>query len=349
MSKKRRSFFKSILLAVILLSIVLTGLYIYRSVFRTNVDLHGEPSAILLIPTGASFRMVKDSLYRHGWIRDRRSFEWTALRKQYDSNVKPGRYRIKQGMTNQSLVDLLRSGEQEAVNLFFQNARTPAELAGRIARQIEADSLGLLNLMNDHEFLHQYGVTPATLFAITIPNTYQFFWNTSPKGFLLRMYKESEKFWNAKRKERAAAIGLTQVQVVTLASIVEKETAMNSEKRVIAGVYMNRLMRNMPLQADPTLIFAWHDYTIKRVLNRHKEILSPYNTYLHTGLPPGPICLPSTASIDAVLEFESHDYLYFCAREDFSGYHNFAVTLSEHNRNAARYQQALGRTKSRQP
>jgi UPF0755 protein len=341
MSRTRKNILKPILFLAILLGIGLTAGYLYRSVYRSNLNLHGASSAVLLVPTGASFRALKDSLYVHDYIRDRGSFEWTAERKGLDEHVRPGRYRIRKGMSNTGLVDMLRSGDQEPVRVFFQNARTPAELAGRISRQIEADSLALLNLMKDREFLQEFNVAPATVFTIMIPNTYEFYWNTSARGFVTRMYGEARKFWKGARTQKADSIGLSVSEVVTLASIIEKETAMNSEKALIAGVYMNRLKRKMPLQADPTLIYAWNDYTIKRVLNRHKEIRSPYNTYKFPGLPPGPICIPSIASIDAVLNYRKTDYYYFCAKEDFSGYHNFARTLAEHNRNAARYQRAL--------
>lgn len=332
------------LVIVLVLLIGLVGIYLYRRAYRHNLDLHGSSSAILLIPTGAGFDAVKDSLLAHGYLRNPGSFEWTAKRKGYDRQVRPGRYRLKEGMTNSALVDLLRSGAQEPVRLFFRHARTPAELAGKVSGYIEADSLAILNLMRDQDFLRAFGVTPVTVFTILIPNTYEFFWNTSAQGFMTRMYKESEKFWEGARSEAAGEIGLSRTQVVTLASIVEKETYMNAEKAAIAGVYMNRLRLGMMLQADPTLIYAWNDYTIKRVLDRHKTINSPFNTYVHPGIPPGPICLPSVASIDAVLHYEKHDYLYFCAKEDFSGYHNFASTLAAHNRNAARYQQALSRS-----
>jgi UPF0755 protein len=197
--------------------------------------------------------------------------------------------------------------------------------------------------MRDPGYLSEFGAGPATVFALFIPNTYEFLWNTTADQFIRRMYKERQKFWNDERLTLMSLEGLTIPGVITLSSIIEKETAKNAEKQVIAGVYMNRLRKGWPLQADPTLIFAWNDYTIKRVLNKHKEIDSPYNTYKHTGLPPGPICLPSVSSIDAVLNYEKHDYLYFCAKEDLSGYHNFAVTLAEHNRNAERYQAALKR------
>jgi UPF0755 protein len=178
-------------------------------------------------------------------------------------------------------------------------------------------------------------------FVLFIPNTYDFFWNTSADQFIRRMAEEQKKFWNSSRKEKAENAGLDIKNVIILASIVEKETVKDKEKPLIAAVYMNRLKKNWPLQADPTLIYAWNDFSIKRVLNKHKEIDSPYNTYLHTGLPPGPICLPSVSSIDAVLNHAANDFIYFCAKEDLSGYHNFAVTLDEHNRNAARYQAAL--------
>jgi UPF0755 protein len=271
------------------------------------------------------------------------SFEWVAQKKKFTLKIRPGRYRITDGMSNNELVNLLRSGKQEPVRLILQNVRTPEELAGKVAAQIESDSLSILNLMRDPGYLSEFGAGPATVFALFIPNTYEFLWNTTADQFIRRMYKERQKFWNDERLTLMSLEGLTIPGVITLSSIIEKETAKNAEKQVIAGVYMNRLRKGWPLQADPTLIFAWNDYTIKRVLNKHKEIDSPYNTYKHTGLPPGPICLPSVSSIDAVLNYEKHDYLYFCAKEDLSGYHNFAVTLAEHNRNAERYQAALKR------
>jgi len=341
MIRTLNSVLKPLLLLVIFIALVAAGWWGYRSVFRPNIDLHGEKSAILLIPTGATFGTLKDSLYKKDYIRNRKSFEWTSSRKGLDQRVRPGRYRLQAGMSNGELVDLLRSGKQEPVQLMFQNARTPAELAGLVSRQIEADSVSLQRIMKDGEFLGKFGVTPGTIFTITIPNTYEFYWNTSARGFITRMAGEARKFWKGSRQRKADSIGLTVAQVVALASIVEKETSRNSEKAVIAGVYINRLRKGMPLQADPTLIFAWNDYSIKRVLNKHKEINSPYNTYRHAGLPPGPICLPSISSIDAVLNYRKHGYYYFCAKEDFSGYHNFARTLDEHNRNAARYQRAL--------
>jgi UPF0755 protein len=239
------------------------------------------------------------------------------------------------------LVNLLRSGKQEPVRVTFQNIRSREELAGKISRQIEADSLSLLKLLRDPDYLKQFGVNPLNSFVLFIPNTYEFYWNTTAKGFLARMAREKTKFWNRTRIEKCQRSRFSVSQVVTLASIIEKETIKDKEKPIIAGVYVNRLTNGWPLQADPTIIYAWNDYTIKRVLNNHLKINSPYNTYLHNGLPPGPICLPSISSIDAVLDFRHHDYFYFCAKDDLSGYHVFAENLAEHNRNAKKYQAAI--------
>jgi UPF0755 protein len=244
-------------------------------------------------------------------------------------------------MSNNELVNLLRSGKQEPVMVIFQNIRSREELAGKISRQIEADSLSILKLLTNADYLKQFGVNPLNSFVLFIPNTYEFYWNTTAEGFIVRMVREKTKFWNKSRIEKCQSSGFSVSEVVTLASIIEKETIKDKEKSIIAGVYVNRLRKGWPLQADPTIIYAWNDYTIKRVLNRHLKINSPYNTYIHDGLPPGPICIPSISSIDAVLDFQHHGYFYFCAKADLSGYHVFATTLAEHNRNAKKYQAAI--------
>ncbi|HZX62327.1 MAG TPA: endolytic transglycosylase MltG [Bacteroidales bacterium] len=319
------------------------GFHYYQNFFQPNVTMGDQPSAYIYIHTGADFSAVKNLLSDHHYLRDMKSFEWVAQKKKYDIKIRPGRYKIRYGMNNNELVNLLRSGKQEPVRVILQNVRTPEELAGKIASQIEGDSISILNLLRDPDYLREFGAEPATIFTLFIPNTYEFLWNTTADHFIRRMYKERQKFWNDERLTQMSQEGLNIPGVITLASILEKETAKNTEKSVIAGVYLNRIRKSWPLQADPTLIFAWNDYTIKRVLNKHKEIDSPYNTYKYTGLPPGPICLPSVSSIDAVLNYEKHGYMYLCAKDDLSGYHNFAVTLAEHNRNAERYQAALKR------
>jgi UPF0755 protein len=293
------------------------------------------------ISTGASYDEIVENLLDKGIITDLEGFNWVAEKKNYSSKIKPGRYLISNGMTNSSLIDLLRSGKQEPVNISFLSVRTIEQLAGKISQQIEADSLQLIQYFTDMEVISHYGFTKETFISIFIPNTYQFYWNTSAEEFVQRMAAEFKAFWNEDRLAKAHVMGYSQSQVSTLASIVEQETQKNDEKSRIAGVYINRLNTGMKLQADPTVIFAIGDFTIRRVLHRHLEFDSRYNTYKYAGLPPGPICIPSISSIDAVLNYEHHSYVYFCAREDFSGYHNFARTLTQHNANARKYQNAL--------
>lgn len=330
-----------ITITVILISCAL-GRY-YARVTQPLIDLKAKKSCYFYIHTGSGFPAVKDSLVKKGYLTSPEKFEWLARRKHYDQHVKPGRYRLTNRMSNNSLINLLRSGKQEPVRVVIQNVRTGAELAGKIGRFLETDSTQLIALFNDPSCLARYDISPPTLFVLFIPNTYEFFWNTSGDQVLDRMHKEFEHFWNPGRKHLADSLHLSAAEVITLASIVEKESNKNDEKPLIAGVYLNRLKKRIPLQADPTVIFAWRDYSIKRVLKKHTEIKSPYNTYVRAGLPPGPICLPSIASVNAVLHATSHSYFYFCAREDLSGYHNFAANLAEHNRNAKKYQQALNK------
>jgi UPF0755 protein len=332
------------ILSLLILAGICGGAFHYYSIFfRPNVTTGDQSFAYIYIHTGTDFRAVENQLSEKHYLKDPASFKWVAEKKKYPDKVKPGRYKIHEGMNNNELVNLLRSGKQEPVKVILQNVRNQEELSGKIAAQIEGDSLSILTLLRDPDYLRQFGAEPITVFTLFIPNTYAFLWNTNADQFIRRMYKERQKYWNDQRVTLMSQEGLDIPGVITLASIVEKETSRNSEKPLIAGVYLNRLRKGWPLQADPTLIFAWSDYSIKRVLNKHKEIDSPYNTYKHTGLPPGPICLPSVSSIDAVLNYDHNSYLFFCAKEDFSGYHNFAVTLAEHDRNAVRYQAALQR------
>ncbi len=248
-------------------------------------------------------------------------------------------------MSNSDIVNMLRLGKQDPVKLEFNSIRTVAQLAGAIGQQLEVDSIAFLALFNDRAYLESKGFTTENAISVFIPNTYSVNWNINAKSLFERMCKEYDKFWNSSRKSLAKSIDLSPTEVSTLASIVEQETAKNDEKPVVAGVYLNRLRKDMLLEADPTLIFAAGDFSIHRVLNVHKEINSPYNTYMYKGLPPGPICVPSPASIDAVLHYKKHNYLYFCAKETLDGYHNFAENYKEHLSNAKRYQAALDRMK----
>ena len=244
-------------------------------------------------------------------------------------------------MNNNELINLLRSGNQTPVKVIFNNVREIDQLAGKIGSQIEADSAAISETIYSAAFREQTGLDSAKIKSIFLPNTYEFYWNTSADEYVDRMLEENDKFWNDTRKSKAAVIDLSRDEVVTLASIVEKETNKNDEKPALAGVYLNRIQHGWRLQADPTVVYAIGDFNIKRVLNVHKQIDSPYNTYLHLGLPPGPICIPSISSIDAVLNYDNNDYFFFCAKDDLSGYHVFAKTNAQHRKNARKYQEAL--------
>ena len=317
------------------------GYWLFRTVMSPNVVTPDGKEVAVYIPTGSTYEDVQSILSEANILVNPKTFNWVAQKKEYPKNVRPGRYIMKDGMSNNQLVNMLRGGLQSPVKVSFNNIRNVDMLAGRIATQIEADSASISDLLHNENYINQLGFNNYTIPALFLPDTYEFYWNTNAEGFVVRMFQEHNKFWNEERKQQAQAKGLTPIQVSTLASIVNKETNMSDEMPIVAGVYLNRLKNNWLLQADPTLIFAWNDYSIKRVLDRHKEIESPYNTYKYLGLPPGPICIPSITAIKAVLNAEDHHYFYFCAKEDFSGYHNFAKTLAEHNRNAAKYQQAL--------
>jgi UPF0755 protein len=313
----------------------------YRMLYKPNIWLDGKESMSFNLKSGATWEDVKQILYQNGTIIHRGSFEQLASLMKYPSLIKPGHYVITKNMNNRQLISKLRAGKQDPVKLVFNNIRTKQELAGHIAEQIEADSVSILTKLEDNEYLKQFGFSSFDVMSMFIPNTYEVYWNISAEKFIERMFKEQKAFWNNERMQKLTSVNLTQLQAYTLASIVEKETNQNDEKPIVAGVYINRLRDGWLLQADPTLVYALGDFSIKRVLNVYKTIDSPYNTYKYLGLPPGPICLPSISSIDAVLNFRQHKYMYFCAREDFTGYHNFAVTLNEHMLNAAKYQQAL--------
>ena len=329
------------LLTLLILASLLAAYYLYRAIYTNNVWIPEGKTVSVTIPTNASYDDVKNILYGKGIILSRNSFEWLAARKKYPGLVKPGHYVIHEGMSNDELINMLRKGQQTPINVIFNNIRTKEQLAQQISLQIEADSATLMALMNDSAYMEHMGLSTEAATALFIPNTYELYWNTSAGQFMDRMYIEYKKFWEGDRSERAAAINMSKQEVVILASIIEKESNKNDEKPVIAGVYINRLDRHWLLQADPTLVYASGDFGMTRVLNVHKEIDSPYNTYKYAGLPPGPICIPSIASIDAVLNHEDHDYLFFCAKDDMSGYHVFAKSITQHNRNARRYRRAL--------
>jgi UPF0755 protein len=339
-------YIKKILVAVALLGLVVAAFFayfVYSAMFKPNTAFNNE-SAYIYIPTNATYENVREQLLP--LLKDIDKFDALAEQKKYVSNIKAGRYIIKKGMNNNDIINSIRSNNIP-IKIAFNNQETLEKLAGRIGSQIEADSLSILNAMLDESFLSKNKFNKATALGMYIPNSYEFFWNTSAEQFRERMLKEYKRFWTDVRLEKAKSINLSPSEVIALASIVYEESKKSEEQPIIAGVYLNRLKVGMPLQADPTIKFAAYqlpenkNIVIKRVLNIHKEIDSPYNTYKYPGLPPGLITMPDVSAIDAVLNYQKHGYYYFAADSNRLGYHKFAKTLSQHNINARDYQRYL--------
>ena len=339
MRKKQLIFILSVIGVILVVLIVL----IFRNTFDINIRV--EDKKVLYIPTGSSYGQVLDTIYSNLNIENRKALDWVAQKKQYPVLIKPGRYVIDSDLSYIGLIDLLRSGRQKPVNITFNNIRTLNQVAGKIGKQIETDSSRLIDFFSDDTNYGSDGFTKENIIALFIPDTYEIYWNTDARGLYTRMLKEYNIFWDDLRLTKAKEKGLTPKEVAILASIIDDEVVKADEKPRIAGVYLNRLKRGMPLQACPTIKFALNDFTITRVLNKHLTVDSPYNTYKHTGFPPGPIGCPSVEGLEAVLNAEKHDYLFFAAKADFSGYHNFSRTLAEHNRYAAIYQRELNKRK----
>lgn len=331
---------RKFLLWIVLPGIVLAGaaaLWFYPKVYGSNTS--GEDEYVLYIPTSSLWEDVQVAISPA--LEDQQSFVWVAGLKKYPDRIRPGRYVIEAGSSNNSIVNMLRAGLQTPVRVTFTPTRYVEEIAGKVAAGIEADSLDLLYAMTHPDTARAYGFSPQGFPSMFLPNSYEMYWNTDVHGFLSRMQNEYKRFWTEKRIERAKRKGLTPEQSTTLASIIQEEVAHLDEAERVAGVYVNRVKRGMKLDADPTLKFAAGDWSLRRVLNRHKEIDSPYNTYKYAGVPPGPITYPSTSLIDAVLQAEDHDYIFFVAKADRSGYHQFSKTYSQHLRYARQYQQSL--------
>jgi UPF0755 protein len=333
---------RKIVLAVVLIGLVIGGIFgftYYQKVFGKNV----AKTEFLYIKSTDDLEDVASSL--ESFIDDTESFLWVAEKKKF-TKVKPGKYQLTEGMSNNDLVNLLRSGNQTPVKVSFNNQNTLQDLAGRIAIQIEADSTSLMNAFLDKKFLFVQGISPQEMLGYFIPNTYEFWWNTSAEQFRDRMMKESQRFWNEDRMKKAKALNMTPNQVLTLASIVQKETPKAVEQPRVAGLYLNRIKIGMPLQSDPSIIYALkqihgQDFEVKRVLLKDLKIKSPYNTYTNRGLPPSLIAMPDISAIDAVLNYERHNYLYMCVDVDNLGYHAFASSIKQHNRNARKYHRWL--------
>jgi len=341
---------KKIIISIFLI-VVFVGAYIaydmYQQVYQPNVTLKNATDKYFYVYSDYGFDDVVHDLYEKGYIINRESFEFVSEKKSgFKNNINSGRYLLKEGMNNNQLVDLFRSGETVPVKVTFNNVRTKEDLAGKISKNLECDSLKVLSLINDKEFVGKYGFNTTTILTLFLPNTYQFNWATTAEEAITRMATEYKNFWTAERKAKAKKLNLTQSEVAILASIVQAEQTVHADERPkVAGLYINRLRIGMLLQSDPTLVYGLGDFTIRRVLNKHKDVNSRYNTYKYKGLPPGPINLPNIKSLDAVLNYESHNYIFMCAKEDFSGYHNFAKNYNQHLIFARKYQRELTRRK----
>ncbi|WP_413514125.1 endolytic transglycosylase MltG [Myroides odoratus] len=332
---------KNILIAfsVVGAFVFLGYLYVwYGKAFSSNLHDWNEKE-YFYIKTTDNFQDVLQTL--RPYLNNPEGFEEIASQRSYTNNLIAGRFKLTNGMDSYSLIEALR--KNAPVRLTFNNQERIEDLAGRIASQVEADSVAMMDVFFDPQYLEENGFTKENVLAGFLPETYEFYWTVSPMKMRNRMHKEYLKFWNEERKEKAAALGLTPVEVAILASIVQKETSKNDEKSKVAGVYLNRMQIGMPLQADPTVVFAKKLYTndfnqvIKRVYHKDTELNSPYNTYQNIGLPPGPIFMPDKGTIDAVLNAEKHEYIYFCASVERMGYHEFAETLAQHNQNSRKY------------
>ena len=347
-TKHKRPARKKWLLFALLTAIVLFaagGVFIYKFYdiyFRSSTDFE-EKERLLCIPPNSSFDQVATLLERENMISDVHLLRAFAKLKGYDTKTYSGRYTISRGMSLRSLMVRLVSRQQTPVQLVVPSVRTPQELAGRIAKQLALDSAELIGYLSDARTAQQYNFTLEEFPAMFVPNTYEVYRDTTPEKLLARLNKEYAHFWNAKRSAQAEKVGLSKIEVATLASIIQEEVLHETELPKIARVYLNRLHIGMPLQACPTAKFAAGDMTISRVLQVHTQIESPYNTYKHKGLPPGPIRYPSIVALNAVLEPDDNDYLFFCAKADFSGYHNFSRTGAQHAQYAREYQRELNR------
>lgn len=331
---------------ILILVLALAGgwwaLNMYRTYFMPNIAAGGS---YLYIRTDGNYTALLDSLEKHSLLKNMDAFKRAAAKMNLEKSLKPGRYRLNADMNNRTLINKIKSGNQDAVQLKIQNLRKKGNFAAYLAKNMEADSAAFMQVLDSAALLEKYGFNKENSYAMFIPNTYEVYWNSTPLAFFEKMQKAFDTFWTANRKQQAAAQQLNPIQATILASIVDAEALYDKEMPIIAGLYLNRLHRGILLQADPTVIFANNDFTVKRVTAALLGVNSPYNTYKNKGLPPGPIMMPSIHAIEAVLNPDKNNYLYMCAKEDFSGYHNFAATVSEHELNAKKYREALNKRK----
>ena len=308
--------------------------------FTNNTRI--QTATTVTIPRNATYAQVMDSLRSQSILRNEKTFKLTATAMRFKT-MRMGKYVISPKMSNYKIVRLLRAGQHYSVRFTFNNVRTLDQFVEKVGNRFFFAPVELAHLLHDSTFLRNYDLNKATCSAIFIPNSYDFYYDITAREFFDQMYHIYQNFWNDQRRQQAKQIGLTPIEVSTLASIVEEENFRPSEKAIIAGLYINRLHKGMLLQSDPTVKFAIGDFARKRILNADLQTDSPYNTYRNAGLPPGPIRIPEASTIDSVLHYQHHNYLFMCAKEDLSGYHNFTHSAAIHAQNAARYRAALNR------
>jgi len=331
------------ILLTFVIVVISTIFYFYQVFFESNFLVGKAESKWLYIPEKGNFASVKDSLEKKDIVHRMMPFAFVARLMGYQNSVKPGAYEISPDENNFSVIRRLRAGRQSPIKLTFNSFRTKRQLCEKLSQKLNMSSADILKKLNTPEFTAQYGLDTANIISLFVPDSYEVYWTISVDDLISKMGKAYSKLWNEDRLEKAKNLSLTPAQVMTVASIVQSETNKVDEMPRVAGVYLNRLAQNMPLQADPTVVFAVGDFSIKRVLSGHKAKDSPYNTYKYGGLPPGPIAIAIRPAIDAVLKPEKHEFLFFCAREDFSGYHNFTKDFNAHLQNARIYQAALNK------
>ena len=338
--RAKRTFIRRVM-ALFVVLLLATGFWAYRMVLASNFSI--KETTYVYVDSQKNFNDLCNQLKDSASCKSLASFKQLAYLIGYPDKMKTGRYAIEPGTGNLRLLKNLIGGLQSPIRITFNNIRLRTDLAQRLDDQLMVTKDELLTRFADSAYCAELGFTTETIQCMFIPNTYELYWDITPDNFMKRMQKEYKAFWTADRLAKAAKIGITPVQVSVLASIVEEETAKADEMGMVAGLYLNRLQINMPLQADPTVKYAVGDVTLKRIMFEHLQVESPYNTYKHTGLPPGPIRVPSIKGINAVLNHDQHNYIYMCAKDDFSGRHNFASTLAEHAKNANRYRAELNR------
>ncbi|PLX16639.1 MAG: endolytic transglycosylase MltG [Salinivirgaceae bacterium] len=337
---------KRILFIIILIIVIaggLSGYLAWKFVYQPNTAIQKEIS--FYIRHTDDYESIKSKLVEQNIVEDIETFDWVAQKMNLPNHIYSGRYLIRPNLNNRNLIELLRSGQQTPIRITFNNIRTKEQLALRLSEEIEPDSAEIAELLFNSAIAKKYGFDSESFLCMFIPNTYEVYWDISTTQLFDRMHKEYTRFWTEEKKSKAKSMKLTPVEISILASIVQKESSFIEEYPEIAGVYYNRLKRGMKLQADPTVVYAAGDFTIKRVLLKHLAIDSPYNTYKYKGLPPGPISLPTIQAINSVLNKKSHKYFYFCAKDDFSGKHVFSKTHRQHIENANRYRRALNKRK----